>query len=280
VRPISADELALWSAYVKKISGIVLDETKGYLIETRLSDLARETAVETWHDLYVRTQNDPAGQLRRKVVDAITTGETSFFRDASPFEMVQYKIVPELIDARRKSLAPGSTVPIRIWSAACSTGQEVYTLAMVMRELIGAMKGFDVRILGTDLSDRAVAHASYGHYSDLSVGRGLPQAHLNRYMTRQGAQWKVADEIRTMATFKTMNLLEPFLFPNKFDIVLCRNVAIYFCESDRKKLFDRIGGAMAQDGYLIIGSTESLSGLCPQFESQRHVRSVFYRLKK
>ncbi len=280
MKPITADELRLWSAYVKKICGVILDDGKGYLVENRLAGLARDLGAETWMQVYDRAQTDIRGEFRKKVIDSITTGETSFFRDNSPFELIQHKVIPDLIDARKKALPPGATVPLRIWSAACSTGQEVYTLAIVLRELLGSMNGFDVRILGTDISDQAIATASYGKYSDFALSRGMPQARFDRYLVRQDSDWKIRDELRALATFKTLNLLEPFNFPHRFDLVLCRNVAIYFCEDDRRRLFDRIGQAMAPDGYLIVGSTESITGLCPQFESQRHIRSVFYRLKK
>jgi chemotaxis protein methyltransferase CheR len=269
----------MWSAYVKSICGNHLDDSKGYLIESRLMPLALELGAGSWSELYGKVRADATGSLRRKVISAITTNETSFFRDTAPFELLQNKIIPDLIDKRRKATPPGAPLPIRIWSAACSSGQEVYSVLIVLRELLGAAQGYDIRILGTDISDKAVAQASYGKYSKLEIERGMPPTRLERHFTREGEFWKVRDEMRALANFRNLNLLEPWSFPQKFDIVLCRNVAIYFTEQDRKRLFDRIATAMAPDGYLLIGSTESIIGICPQFESKRYLRAVFYQLK-
>jgi chemotaxis protein methyltransferase CheR len=273
---ITRDELGTWSRYIKEICGIHLDDSKGYLIETRLAGLARETGVGSLAELYYRAKSSPNG-LRQKIIDAVTTNETSFFRDATPFELLQHKLIPELID-RRKGTGAGRPI-IRIWSAACSTGQEAYSTGIVLRELLGDLTRYDVRILGTDISDQVVAQASYGHYTKLEVERGLPPDKVQRHFISDGDRWKIRDEIRALATFRKMNLLEPFAFPAPFDIVFCRNVAIYFTEPDRARLFRSIGRCLAPDGALIIGSTESLAGLCPEFEPQRYMRTVFYRKK-
>lgn len=274
---VTRDELNVWIKYIYEICGISLDQTKGYLIETRLSPLVKEAGVSTFAELYYRAKSDSTQRLKRLIVDAITTNETSFFRDASPFDLIQHKLVPELIDRRNR--AGRKPVPIRVWSAACSTGQEVYSIGMALLTLLGDLRGYDVRILGTDISDKAVAQASHGYYNKLELDRGMPPDKVRKFFTLEGDRWKVRDELRALATFKTMNLLEPFTFPVPFDIVFCRNVAIYFTEPDRIRLYRGIRRWLAPDGALIIGSTESLSGLCPEFESQRHVRSVFYRLK-
>ncbi len=276
---LTSDQLGLWSRYVYSICGIQVDNSKGYLIETRLGFLLRETGSTNFAELYSRVKADPTNGLKRKVIDAITTQETSFFRDTSPFELLQHKIIPDLIDKRSKMPGNAGRVPIRIWSAACSTGQEVYSTAIVLKELLGDLNRYDIRILGTDISDKAVAHASYGQYSKLEMDRGLGSDKVLKYFTSQGQVWKVRDEIRAMAVFKTTNLLEPFMFPNKFDIIFCRNVAIYFSEQDKIKLYRSIAKVLAPDGYLIIGSTESITGLCPEFEPKRYLRAVFYQFK-
>ncbi len=276
---VSLDELRAWSRYIHSLTGISLDDTKGYLVETRFAGLLRDTGSVGVAELLHKVKADATGALRRKVVDAITTGETSFFRDASPFELLQHKILPELIDRRRKALG-AARVPIRIWSAACSTGQELYSTAIVLKELLGSFSGFDIRLLGTDISDKAVAAASRGYFNKLELERGMPPDKLARYFTAENGAWKVRDELRALATFRTMNLLEPLAFPVKHDIVFCRNVAIYFTEQDRSRLFTAVGRVLAPDGCLIIGSTESLTGLCPQFEARRYLRSVFYQLKE
>jgi chemotaxis protein methyltransferase CheR len=268
----------VWSRYIHEISGIYLDDSKGYLLETRLSGLLRESGTGSLSEFFYKTRTDQTNTLRRKVVEAITTNETSFFRDTAPFDLLRHKLIPELIDRRTRSgMRP---IPIRIWSAACSTGQDAYSTAMLLKELLGDLTKFDVRILGTDISSKAVAQASYGEYSRLELERGLPQEMLVRHFTAAGEKRKVRDEIRALATFRTMNLLEPFTFPSPFDIVFCRNVAIYFTETDKVRMFRNIGKSMAKDGCLIIGATESISGLCPEFEPKRYMRTVFYQKRQ
>ncbi len=275
---ITRDEFTVWSRYIYEICGIFLDDSKGYLVETRLSGLMREVGVAGFSELYYKAKSDLTNALRRKIVDAITTNETSFFRDSAPFDLLRHKLIPELIDRRKK--AGLRLVPIRIWSAACSTGQEAYSTGIVLKELLVDANSYDVRIIGTDISDKAVAQASYGHYSRLELERGMPGEKIDRYFLRNGERWKVRDDIRGMATFRTMNLLQAFSFPAPFDIIFCRNVAIYFTEPDKIRLFQSLGRCLARDGALIIGSTESLTGLCPEFEPKRHLRSVFYQKKE
>jgi len=276
---LSADELAVWSRYVYSSCGVQLDASKGYLIETRLGPLLRETGSTNFTELCNKVKADATNGFKRKIIDSITTQETSFFRDTSPFELLQHKIAPDLIDKRSKTVPNGRPIPIRVWSAACSTGQEVYSTAIVFKELLPDMNRYDVRILGTDISDKAVAQASYGHYSKLELDRGMAPGKLARYFTSEGQSWKIRDEIRAMATFKTMNLLGPLFFPAPFDIIFCRNVAIYFSEKDKIQLFKSIAKVMAPDGYLVIGATESITGLCPEFEAKRYLRAVFYQLR-
>jgi len=274
---ITRDELTVWSRYIHEICGVYLDQTKGYLLETRLGGLLKETGAHSFSEFYHKVKSDLSNGLRRKIIEAITTNETSFFRDAAPFDLLQHKVIPDLIDRRNKSGA--RPLPMRIWSAACSTGQEVYSTGMVIKELLGDLRGYDVRILGTDISDKAVAQASYGHFSRMELDRGMPPDKVAKYFAQNGDRWKVRDDIRGLATFRTMNLLEPFSFPVPFDIIFCRNVAIYFTESDKIRLFRNIGKCLAKDGCLIIGSTESIGGLCPEFEPKRHLRAVFYQFK-
>ena len=202
-----------------------------------------------------------------------------FFRDAAPFELLQHKILPDLVDKRNKSSLAPSPIPIRIWSAACSTGQELYSIAIVMRELLGDLKRYNVRLIGTDISDAAVARASYGTFNNFGIDRGLAKDKLQKYFVRDKDSWKIRDEVRAMVTFKKQNLMGEFNGIGRFDIVFCRNVAIYFAEADRTKLFNKVEGVLEPDGYLIIGSTESLTGIAPQFEPKRHVRSIFYQVR-
>jgi chemotaxis protein methyltransferase CheR len=278
VNRLDDTEFRLWASYVYSITRITLDASKGYLIETRLAALARETGSKSYKELLDNVMADGTGALKRKVIGAITTNETSFFRDTSPFEMLRHKILPDLVDARRRQLGAGRAMTLRIWSAACSTGQEVYSTAIVCKETLPDPNKYDVRILGTDISDKVIGQASAGKYTKLEIDRGFPPDKVAAFFQAEGSDFKVRDSIRAMATFKGINLLEPLAFPNKFDVIFCRNVAIYFSEADKKRLYDGISRVLAVDGCLIIGSTESLTGICPRFEPKRYMRSVFYQL--
>lgn len=276
---LQPDEARVFSAYIYSLCGIHLDDTKGYLLESRLAGLLSETGSSSFSELYMKARSDASKNLARKIVDAVTTGETSFFRDSAPFDMFQYKLLPEIIDRRKKTTPAGKPIPLRIWSAACSTGQEVYTIAIKLKETLPNFSQYSVYLLGTDISDQAVAKASLGIYNSIEIGRGLGQDQIGRYFTPLNGNWKIRDDIRGLVSFRKLNLMEDFSSLGRFDVIFCRNVAIYFTEPDKIQLFRRIGSALQPDGGLIIGSTESLSGLCPQFEAMRHVRSVFYRLK-
>jgi chemotaxis protein methyltransferase CheR len=268
-------EWKLLAGYIYSICGIHLDESKQYLIESRLSGLLEQTASLSYTGLYQKARMDATGQIERSIIDAITTGESSFFRDDAPFQLLRHKILPDLID--RRSGKAGGKIPIRIWSAACSAGQEVYSIAIVLREVLGASERYDVRLMGTDISPEAVRRASLGVYNGVEASRGLDAGRLSRYFTRQEGNWKVRDEIRAMASFRAVNLLRDFSSLGQFDIIFCRNVAIYFTETDKIALFGRMQKSLAADGCLIIGATESLGGVCPRFVSKNYLRAVFYQ---
>lgn len=274
---ITPDEIKVWAQLVYQACGIVLDAGKGYLLESRLGPLLRETASESFSELLYKVKADATRQLTRKVVDAMTTNETSFFRDSSPFELLQHKLLPELIDRRNRTARPGQPVPLRIWSAACSTGQEVYSIGIVIRELVGDSPQYQPQILGTDISDQALKRASYGVFTRMEMERGMNPAYLQKWFVPQGDQYKIRDEVRALATFRPINLLEPLIFPQRFDIIFCRNVAIYFSEKDKISLFDRMAQVLAPDGALIIGSTESITGITTRFAPHRHLRAVYYQ---
>ncbi len=225
----------------------------------------------------IKPGRSQAKKIEKEIIDAITTNETLFFRDKGPFELLQHKILPEIIDARstKSSLKPR----IKIWSAASSTGQELYSIAIVIKELLKDSTDYLFTLSGTDISDAAVAQASYGKYNRFEIERGLDKKYLQKYFTLFGDSWKIKDEIRAMVNFKKLNLMQPFTSLGKFDIIFCRNVAIYFTLEDRKKLFNKLADSLADDGYLVIGSTESLTGVCPRFVPKRHLRSIFYQKK-
>jgi chemotaxis protein methyltransferase CheR len=234
-----------------------------------------QTKAGTYSELYNKARSDPGGSLERAIIDAVTTGETLFFRDGAPFEVLREKILPELVDRRSRS-ATGK-IPIRIWSAASSTGQELYSIAIVLREFLGASDRYDIRLVGTDISSEAVARASAGMYKDVEIERGMPSALLSRYFVRRESGWQICDQIRAMATFRTVNLLRDFSILGQYDIIFCRNVAIYFSEPDKTSLFARLAKALAPDGYLLIGATESLTSSSCGLEPRRHLRSGYYQ---
>lgn len=266
--------------YIHSICAITLDESKDYLIESRLSGLMEEMNCPNFSQLVNRSKTDPHGAVKRRIIDEITTGETLFFRDTAPFDLLRHKILPELIDRRsRSSFGASQTIPIRIWSAACSTGQELYSIAIVLRDLLDLSR-YSIRLVGSDISDQAVARASEGVFSAIEMARGLPDSYRDKCFTRHSKGWKVRDEIRAMVSFRKLNLMEDLASIGKFDIVFCRNVAIYFNDRDRASLFNRVEQRMESDGWLIVGAMESITAVCPQFESKRYLRSVYYQIRR
>jgi chemotaxis protein methyltransferase CheR len=192
--------------YIYSLCAVTLDDSKAYLIESRLAGLVEETGCGSYGGLLSRAKSDPSRAIERRIVDAITTNETLFFRDTAPFDLLRHKIIPELIDRRARTGA----ARIRIWSAACSTGQELYSIAILLKELLGDPYRYGVRLLGTDISDDAVARASRGSSNPVEISRGLSEAQRTRYFVPVEAGWQIRDEIRAMASFKKLNLMADF----------------------------------------------------------------------
>jgi chemotaxis protein methyltransferase CheR len=276
---VMTDDLKIICKYISDISGIELDESKAYLIETRLGGLAEEYHCSSYRELCSKAKKDSSKIIENRIVDSISTNETLFFRDGGPFEVLQHKILPDLIDRRTEKFSGRFPIPIRIWSAACSTGQEVYSIAIVLKELLPDLGKYHITLTGTDISDAAISRASFGKYNKFEIERGLSKTILQKYFSPNGGNWKISDEIRGMVAFGKRNILQPLNGIGVFDIIFCRNVAIYFNIENRKKLFEDIAGALAPDGYLVIGSTESLTGISPIFESKRYLRTIYYQLK-
>ncbi len=274
---VTPDEFQLLKKYIYESSGIALEKGKEYLLETRLNSLLDEYGCSTFRDLYFKSKADSTNKIEEKIIDAISTNETYFFRDKAPFELLQHKILPDLIDKRSKNstLKPS----LKLWSAASSTGQEIYSIAMTLNEMGISTNNYNIKLLGTDISDSAVAQASYGSYNKFEVSRGLEQTRLNRYFDKIEDKWRINDQIRIMVQFKKMNLMKSFAGIGKFDIILCRNVMIYFTEEDRKRIYTNLARALEPDGYLLIGSTESLTNVTDLFQSQRYLQSTFYQFK-
>ena len=265
------------SQLLREICGVVVDDSKAYLVETRLGRLAEEEGCRSYAELCEKARRFDGRKLALRIIDAITTNETLFFRDNSPFEALRHKALPELIDSKAGT---AFSKRIRIWSAACSTGQEPHSIAILLREEIPDLHLWDVQILATDISDAAIQYASRGHYKDFEVQRGMDPATLTKYFRKEGDGWKIDDEIRSMVSFERHNLLEPYTGIGPFDIIFCRNVVIYFDAPTRRNLFERMSATLAKDGYLFVGSSESLGDLGARYSPQHHCRSVFYRPNK
>jgi chemotaxis protein methyltransferase CheR len=277
---VTPDDLKIISKYILNITGIELDKSKAYLIETRLGGLAKEYQCSSYGELCSRARIDSSKAIENRIIDAISTNETLFFRDVRPFEVLQHKILPDLIDRRTEKSSGLFPIPIRIWCAACSTGQEVYSIAIVLRELLPDLRKYKVKLFGTDISDAAIAQASYGRYNKFEIERGLSKQVLEKYFIPNGGNWRICDEIRAMVAFDKRNILHPFNGMEKVDIIFCRNVAIYFKLEDRKRLFEKIARILEPDGYLIVGSSESLTGTSSMYESKRYLRTIYYQLKQ
>jgi chemotaxis protein methyltransferase CheR len=255
-----------------RLCGIQWDQSKAYLVESRLLRLLPEFGCADYVELARLAATD--ARVQTAFVDAVTTRETLFFRDESPFRALEHKVLPELVDRRAGT---SHARRLRLWSAACSSGQEAYSLAITLLRTLPNVDAWDVQILATDVSDAAVAQASRGVYSDFEVGRGLDAATRERYFERKADRWQVRDEVRSLVRFARRNLLEPFHGLGLFDVVFCRNVAIYFDLPVKRDLLERLAGVLAVDGAIFVGSAESLSGFGPRWRPQLHCGAVFYQ---
>lgn len=271
---VKPDEIPQVARLVYELCGLVLDETKGYLIETRLSSLAETAGCRSFAELCQKVRHGADRTLAGRVTDAITTQETLFFRDQSPFQALQYRIVPDIVDAAAKTAAPKR---IRVWSAACSTGQEPYSIGMALADLLPDIRTWDVQIRASDISNEAVRTASAGVYGKLAIDRGMKPDYLRKYFIEQQGNWKIKDEIRALISFERRNLLQPFGPIGPFDVIFCRNVAIYFDVPTKRDLFCRLADLLTPVGYLIVGSAESLADLHPRFVPQHHCGAVVYQ---
>ncbi len=271
---VTPEDLQFVAELVDQLCGVMLDETKGYLVESRLGQLAGEHGCASYRELCLRARTSGDRALQQKIINAITTQETLFFRDSSPFDALQHKVLPDLIDAVVRNRGARK---LRFWSAACSTGQEPYSLAMVLRETIPDFASWNLSILATDISDAAIAQASRGCYAAHEIDRGMRASLLPKYFKSQPGGWRVNDEIRGMVSFQRRNLLQPFTELGTFDVIFCRNVAIYFDAARRRDLFLRLTDRLAPGGTIFVGSSESLLDLGPRFAPRSHCRATYYQ---
>jgi chemotaxis protein methyltransferase CheR len=253
---------------LKEQSGLVLSADKQYLVESRLLPIARKAGLVSLGGLVAALRRGDEA-LMTMVVEAMTTNETFFFRDKLPFENFRNAILPALLAARRASRH------IRIWSAAASSGQEPYSLAMMIKELEDSLAGWRIEIVATDLSNGVLRKAQAGIYSQFEVQRGLPIALLIKYFSKVGDMWQIAPELRAMVKFRQFNLLTDFSTLGTFDLIFCRNVLIYFDQPTKTNVLNRLGRVAAADGYLVLGAAETVVGLTESFATLPDMRAVY-----
>lgn len=241
-------------------ASIVLDATKGYLVEARLLPVARDLGLATVGELVHRLRTAPTPALQTRVVEALTTNETSWFRDIQPFHAFEHHVMPDLIRARAASRT------LTIWSAACSSGQEPYTIAMVLRDRYPELAGWNVRILSTDISHEMLARTAAGRYSQAEVNRGLPAPMLVRWFDRDGLDWVAKPELRAMVEVRPLNLASPWDALPTADVVFLRNVLIYFSVQTKHQILERLRQQMRPDGALFLGAAESTLGIHDGYE--------------
>lgn len=265
---ITAENLDYLCSTVYEVSGIVLDETKSYLIESRLAPVARSEGLDTLDSLCKLMKAVSAKALRTKVVEAMTTNETLFFRDLRPFEALRDHILPDLTSSV-------ATRKLRIWSAASSSGQEAYSLTMLWKEM--NIRGCDLEMVGTDISDAMLKRCRMGRYRQLEVNRGLPARYLVKYFDPVETDWVAKLELRQMIDWKKFNLLDDMSPLGIFDIIFCRNVLIYFDQETKASVLRRVRQRLKPGGYLILGLSETTLNLDPVYQRKTVGAAIVYQ---
>ncbi|MEZ5876787.1 MAG: protein-glutamate O-methyltransferase CheR [Tepidamorphaceae bacterium] len=262
-------DFSFLQSFLKTRSGLDLAADKQYLIDSRLNPIVRKRQLGDLANLVraLRTGTDKA--LENVVVEAMTTNVSFFFRDKTPFDQFRDTIVPAIAKSR------ASTRKLRIWCAAASTGQEPYSLAMIIKEMSGTLANWSSEIIGTDLSTEVLEKARAGLYSQFEVQRGLPVQMLVKYFEQQGEMWQLNPAIRAMVQYKTFNLLDSFSGMGQFDVIFCRNVLIYFDAPTKRDVLARMARQLAPDGYLVLGAAETVVGLTTDFVPMNGCRGVY-----
>jgi chemotaxis protein methyltransferase CheR len=248
-----------------------IDPSRNAMFESKLTPIARMSGAANLEDFVNMLKKGRPVHLHRAVAEAMTINETSFFRDITQFEMLRKVIFPQMIERRAEKRQ------LRIWSAASSTGQEAYSLAMTITEYFPDLAHWDVKILGTDISRQVVDYAQRGRFRRLEVNRGLPARMLLKYLMRDGEEWEIIPRIRAMCEFRYANLCAPLAQLPEFDLVMLRNVLLYFSQHDRRTLFGEIYRRIASDGYLVLGNAEQAEDSTKLFEVEFAANCYFYR---
>ncbi|MBI1761626.1 MAG: protein-glutamate O-methyltransferase CheR [Acidobacteria bacterium] len=260
------------SKLVRERSAIVLETGKEYLVEARLTPLARREGFTSLEALITQLRTTPYNQVHRKVVDAMTTNETTFFRDIHPFDMLKKIVLPAIIEKRQ------AMRDLTIWSAACSSGQEPYSIAMLLRENFPALASWNVRILATDISQGMLERTRQGRFNQLEINRGLPAVLLVKYFERQGLEWQIKPELRAMLEVRELNLAEPWNPLPAVDIIFIRNVMIYFDVEMKKHILRKLRQVLRPGGYLFLGGAETTLNLDSTFTRLNHDKAICYQV--
>lgn len=263
------DDFEYVSALLRERSGLVLSGDKAYLMESRLLPVARRWGMSSLDELAQAMRFRGDESLLRDVTEAMTTNESSFFRDIRPFEQFEKVVLPRLMGSR------AATKRIKIWSAACSSGQEPYSLAIKMKEMGDAFAGWKGEIMATDLSEEILEKAKAGIYSQFEAQRGLPITLLVKYFKQDGDKWQIDESLRAMVQFKKFNLLDNIAQLGNFDVVFCRNVLIYFDQDTKRQVLDKIANQMAPDGVLYLGGAETVIGISDRFAPIPNERGLY-----
>jgi len=262
-------------AYLRQLvlaeSANLIDPSRNALFETRLTPIARMAGASSLEDFVGILRGDRTPQLHRAVAEAMTINETSFFRDGKPYEVLREVILPDIIQRNREQRR------LRIWSAACSTGQEAYSLAMLLCESFPEVGTWDVKIIGTDISTQVIEYARRGRYRRLEVNRGLPARMLVKYLTRDGDEWEVSPKLRPLCEFQYANLCATLPELPVFDLIMLRNVLLYFPQQDRSCVFSDVYRHMAPYGYLMLGAAEQAEDSTNLFHAEFACDYYFYR---
>lgn len=274
------------SGYIYKVCGISIGGEKQYLVEQRLFRLAKSAG--SFQGLINKLKTGGDARLRDDVIEAITTNETSFFRDGHPFETFREALLPaleQMIIQRKKSAIQRRGAKVRIWSAAASTGQEAYSMAMLIHEHVkaNAHKGMsldDFTILATDISSSVLAQAIAGHYSEMEIARGLSPERRAKYFTKTDSGWAVNNELQSIVEFRRINITEPFTTLGGFDVIFCRNILIYFDDNTKRKIMQQMHQLLSPEGYLMLGACENVQGMGVDFESVPHKSTILHRSRK
>lgn len=273
---ITLNEFKLLRDLIEESCGIALGEEKAYLIETRLVGLMTENGCADYGEFYRLVAGSSNHLLRDKIVDAMTTNETLWFRDGHPFAILREKLLPAL----GEELRAGNRFRIRIWSGASSTGQEAYSIAMAIHEFCAAnpsLRPEQFEIMASDISPSALFLAKGGRYDEASLNRGLGGERRDRFFHPEGKVWVVNDEVKRLVTFRKFNLQDPMESLGHFDIVFLRYVCIYFSDALKRQIYSGIAKLLAPDGYLLISAVESLRGLSDAFVQLSHAGGSYYR---